>query len=347
MSHTTFTITLAGSASHFPNPAGDTLLRAGLRAGLGLAYECSAGGCGSCKCEILTGAVEDLWPEAPGLSAKDRAKGRRLACQCRPLSDCTIKMRSGPEFVAQQLPARFAARYLGSRAVTQDIREFRFRAPQPARFAPGQYALLDLPGLGQPRAYSMSNLPNDAGDWHFMVRQVPQGRAGALLFERLQVGDSVAIDGPLGLAQLRLPTADYAAHEAVRDVVCIAGGSGLAPMLSIANAAAQDPVLQQHSIQLFYGGRSPADIPVFGDWLVQPARVQVHAAVSSPAAPEGDGWQGPRGFVHELLELRLQGAFADHAFYLAGPPPMIEVLVRLLVQQHQVPAGQIHYDRFF
>lgn len=339
MSNTSFTVRLAGSASSFPNPAGDTLLRAGLRAGLGLAYECSAGGCGSCKCDIVHGEVEDLWPDAPGLSARDRAKGRRLACQCRPLSDCEIKMRSGPEYVSAHAPVRFRARYLGSRAVTQDIREFRFRSDQPAQFAPGQYALLDLPGLGQLRAYSMSNLPNAEGDWHFMVRQVPEGRGGRLLFETLQPGDSVGIDGPLGLAQLRTGSP--------RDVVCIAGGSGLAPMLSIANAALAASAASARAIHLFYGGRSPADIPVFNDWLAQPQRVQVHAAVSSAPAQDGDGWQGERGFVHELLGRSLQGALAAHDYYLAGPPPMIEVLVRMLVVEHQVPADQIHYDRFF
>lgn len=339
MNSKTFTIALAGSDTRFASSAGDNLLRAGLRSGLGLAYECSAGGCSSCKCEILSGEVQDLWPEAPGLSAKDRARGRRLACQCRALSDCTIKMRSGPEFVSPHPPRRFAARYLGHRTVTQDIREFCFRSEQAAVFEPGQYALLDLPGLGQMRAYSMSNQPNAQGDWNFMVRQVPQGRAGQWLFEALQPGDSVDMDAPLGLAQLRC--------DSPRDVVCIAGGSGLAPMLSIANAATQETAWNQRPLQFFYGGRSPADIPVFGDWLAQPERVQVHAAVSGAPAAPGDGWQGERGFVHELLGRKLQGHPAAHDYYLAGPPPMIEALVRMLVTEHQVPAGQIHYDRFF
>lgn len=339
MNQMTFTIQLAGGKLSFANHGNDTLLRAGLRAGLGLAYECSAGGCGSCKCDILQGEVRDLWPDAPGLSARDRSKGRRLACQCMPLTDCTIKMRSGDEFMARNLPARFAARYIGSRTVTRDIREFSFRAEGAACFEAGQYALLDLPGLGQLRAYSMSNLPNALGEWRFMVRRLPAGRAGSVLFEHLRAGDSVQIDGPLGLAQLRPDTR--------RNLVCIAGGSGLAPMLSIVNAAALDPALAQASIQLFYGGREAADIPVFSDWLLQPQRIHVHCAISSSPAPEKDGWHGERGFVHELLGRKLQDAPASHDFYLAGPPPMIEALVRLLVVEHQVPADQIHYDRFF
>ncbi|WP_114970607.1 2Fe-2S iron-sulfur cluster-binding protein [Rhodoferax ferrireducens] len=339
MKLTSFTINIAGGDTRYLNAEGDNLLRAGLRAGIGLPYECSAGGCGSCKFDVLSGEVEEMWPDAPGLSAKDRVRGRRLACQCRPLSDCEIKIRPGPEYLSATAPARFKTQYLGSRQVTVDIREFMFRAEQPAQFVPGQYALLDLPGVGQLRAYSMSNQPNEAGDWHFMVRQVPNGRVSTLMFDALQPGDSVEIDGPLGLAQLRA--------ESPRDVVCIAGGSGLAPMLSIVNAVAMQPALNERAIWLFYGGRSPADIPTFADWLHKPDRVQVTAAVSAAALAESDGWQGERGFVHELLGRSLSGDLAAHEYYLAGPPPMIEVVVRMLMIEHRVPAQQIHYDRFF
>ena len=70
---------------------GDTVLRAALRAGLGFAYECNSGGCGGCKIELLEGTVETLWAEAPGLSERDRKRGRHLACQCKAKGDITIK----------------------------------------------------------------------------------------------------------------------------------------------------------------------------------------------------------------------------------------------------------------
>ncbi|HQA09005.1 2Fe-2S iron-sulfur cluster binding domain-containing protein, partial [Zoogloea sp.] len=50
----------------FEYAAGDTLLRAGLRAGLGMPYECGVGACGCCRCEVIEGEVADLWPAAPG-----------------------------------------------------------------------------------------------------------------------------------------------------------------------------------------------------------------------------------------------------------------------------------------
>lgn len=332
-------IRLAGGEARYDNPAGDNLLRAGLRAGLGLPYECNAGGCGSCKFELLRGEVDELWPDAPGLSAKQRAKGHRLACQCVPLSDCEIKIRSGEAFVPAIRPACFEAEYLGERPVTVDIREFRFRGPGQAHFLPGQYAMLELPGADQWRAYSMSNQPNEEGEWCFMVRRVPQGRVSNMLFDRLKPGQRVRMDGPLGLAHLQ--------PEADRDVVCIAGGSGLAPMVSIANAAARHRALAGRGIALFYGGRGPADVPAFGDWLIEPDRVRAEVALSVPELADQGGWRGERGFVHELLGRRIEGDWTGHEYYLAGPPPMTETVVRLLMVDHHVPPAQIHYDRFF
>ncbi len=339
MTSTAHVIRLAGSEARYENAPGDNLLRAGLRAGLGLPYECNAGGCGSCKFELISGEVQELWPEAPGLNAKQRSRGHRLACQCLPLSDCEIKIRSGEAFVPAIRPACFEAEYLGAQQVTVDIREFRFRGPGPAQFLPGQYAMLELPGAGQWRAYSMSNQPNEEGDWCFMVRRVPQGRVSALLFDVLQPGQRVRMDGPLGLAHLQ-PAVE-------RNVVCIAGGSGLAPMVSIANAASAHPALAGRDIALFYGGRGPADVPTFGDWLTRPGRVRAEVALSVPELADACGWSGERGFVHELLSRRMAGAWADHEYYLAGPPPMTETVVRLLMVDHQVPPTQIHYDRFF
>jgi toluene monooxygenase electron transfer component len=338
MTSRTHAIRIAGSDIAYSAAEGDNLLRAGLRAGIGLPYECNAGGCGSCKFELISGEIEESWLDAPGLTAKDRARGRRLACQCRALSDCEIRIRPNPSFLTPSPPRVFEAEYVGHRTVTADMRELRFRGPGPATFLPGQYALLDVPGAGQSRAYSMSNLPNAEGDWDFMVRKVPNGRVSTLLFDALRPGARIAIDGPLGLAHWR--------DEDSRDVVCIAGGSGLAPIVSIANAAALQGT-RERPIWLFYGGRGPADLPAFDEWLLDVAKVRVHAAVSAPELAGDGAWAGERGFVHELVGRALTGDLAAHRYYLAGPPPMIETAVRMLMVEHKVPAQQIHYDRFF
>jgi len=77
-------VTIEGTSLEYEAEDKDTLLRSALRHGVAMPYECNSGGCGSCKFELLEGELEDLWPDAPGLSARDKRKGRKLACQCRP-----------------------------------------------------------------------------------------------------------------------------------------------------------------------------------------------------------------------------------------------------------------------
>ena len=96
--------------TRFEQAPGDTLLRAALRAGVGLSYECNSGGCGGCKFELLAGDIETLWPAAPGLGERDRRRGRHLACQCRALGPVRIKAPGGPEYVPRIRPARQTAR---------------------------------------------------------------------------------------------------------------------------------------------------------------------------------------------------------------------------------------------
>ena len=332
---TTHRIHLSGSELAFDCEAGDTVLCAALRSSLGFPYECSAGGCGSCKFELVSGDMRELWSEAPGLRAGDRARSRRLACQSVPVSDCEIKVRLEPKFAPAITPRRFVATLTGVREVTHDMAEFKFRGEGIATFLPGQYALVSLGAESHRRAYSMSNLPNGDGTWKFMVRRVPGGRVSAMLFDRLRPGDTVEIDGPLGMAHWR--------PEVGRPIVCVGGGAGLAPLVSILDAclAARRPAW------LFFGGRGPRDIPDIARLLNTREGLEVRTAVSVPALARDAAWPGAVCMVHELLARELPHAPAAGEYYLAGPPPMIEALVRLLLVDQRVPADQVHYDRFF
>ena len=336
----TFNIHLAGSDRSFSCEPGDTLLRAGLRAGLGLSYECNAGACGTCKIDLVSGEVEDLYPEATGIKQRDRDRGRRLACQSAPRGDCTIKTRVADDYVPRHAPARCQAVLEGTRDITHDIREFSLRTTAPARFLPGQYAMLMLQG-GVQRAYSMSNTANEDGVWQFMIRRTETGKASNALFG-LSPGAAVDIDGPYGLAYLR--------EDSERDIVCIAGGSGIAPVVSILDGAAQHEHARQLGAWLFYGGRGPRDVPAVDQVLKSHGlgrKLQWHPTISVPALAEGTDWTGEVGFVHELLPRKLPKPLTEYEYYFAGPPPMVEATVRLLVAENKVPQSQLHFDRFF
>lgn len=335
-------ITVNDGEAVFECRDGDSLLRAGLRAGVGLPYECGVGACGCCRCEITDGQVDDLWPDAPGLSARDRRKGRMLACQSRPRGDAGLRLQLDPRAVPAIRPQRRTARLAAVRDVTHDIREFVFQADAPADFLPGQYAFLALPGVARERAYSMANLPNRAGEWHFRIRRVTGGEATGTLFEQLAPGATAELDGPYGLAHLR--------PDSPRDIVCIAGGSGLAPMLSVARGAAAHPALAGRRLDFFYGGRTPADLCGEAELAALPGygtQLRYHAAVSDPAAAQAAHWPGTIGPVHELVERTLGERLPTAEFYLAGPPPMVEALQQLLQVTHRVAPQHIHFDRFF
>ncbi|KAA0698024.1 oxidoreductase [Neorhizobium sp. P12A] len=333
-------IMLKGTDVSWSCSDGDTIMRSALRAGLGFPYECNVGSCGNCRFDLLEGEVEDLRTDPPGLSDRDRERGRRLGCQARAMSDCVVKLRLMPQYESRFAPVRQAATLVAMRDITHDIREFRFRLEKPVRFLSGQYALLALPGVDGARAYSMANTGDNENEWHFQVRRVPNGAATTKLFEGLASGDRIEIDGPYGMAYLR--------EDSLRDIICLAGGSGLSPMISITRAAAMSPELKGRRVDFIYGGRAARDIcgremleelPGFG------STIYYHPVVSG--APEGDdGWDGYRGFVHEIAAELFGKRLPECEIYFAGPPAMGQAIQKMLLDLG-VPSAQVHFDQFY
>jgi toluene monooxygenase electron transfer component len=334
------TVRLADSDVAFPCAAEDTIMRAGLRAGVPLPYECNTGACGTCKMELVSGEIDSLRPDGPGLSDRDRAKHRILGCQARPRTDCVIKVRVDTAAAGEPRPHEHVAALTSVAHVTHDIREFSFEFTAPQSFLPGQYALLHLRGVPTARAYSMSNIAGGR-EWQFQVKRVPGGQATGVLFDRLPMGTHVRIDGPYGHAYLR--------PDAPRDVVCVAGGSGIAPIVSIARAMAETPSLADRHLYVFYGGRRPEDI--CGEDMLRAlpqleGRYTYVPVISCPDDVESRTWTGKRGLVHEAVPGKLESSLSAYEFYFAGPPPMTLAVHRMLLEA-KVPITQMHFDQFF
>ena len=316
----------------------DTILRAALRAGLGVPYECNVGSCGNCRFEVLEGKVEHERENPPGWSERDLQRNRWLGCQARPLSDLKIKVPMRADFKSKFPPVRTSGTFIGASPITHDISEFRFRVANPNPFVPGQYALIEVPGSdGEIRAYSMANISDTGEEWHFNIRRVRDGRMTTYMFDELKEGAEVHLDGPYGLAYLR--------EDSPRVILCLAGGSGLAPMVSITRAVAVSEKLKDRQLHFIYGGRGARDIcgheqlnvlPGFGE------RIHYHAAVSEIP----DGWTGRTGFVHEVALEMFGEKLKDFEIYFAGPPPMADAIMKMAVT-NKVPAAQLHFDKFY
>ena len=335
-----YSIDIDGANTPFPCAENDTVLRAGLRAGLGLPYECNVGSCGNCKFELLDGTVDNLWPQAPGLSDKDRQKNRWLGCQSRARSDLRIKLRTSEHYRAIHSPTVTAAVLTRHTALTHDISEFVFDCERTMAFSSGQYALIQLPGVQGPRAYSMSQKGGASTTMEFQVRRVPEGVGSDVLFG-LKTGERVHIDGPYGMAYLR--------EDAERDILLVGGGSGLAPMLSLARGALSTPQLGSRQVHFLYGARQQRDrcgqdlLAQLPEWS---KRGHYTAVLSNH--PEGEalpeGCQS--GFVHDALLARHGPHLSNFEIYFAGPPLMAQAMIKVLVS-HKVPMTQVHFDQFY
>ena len=333
-------ITIPSAHISFECAPDDTVLRAALRAGLGMPYECNVGSCGNCRFEVLEGSVEHERENPPGWNERDKARNRYLGCQAHPLTDCTIKVPMRDDYKSKFPPVRNRGKLIAAEDVTHDIREFRFALETPGPFLPGQYGMIQVPGVDHARAYSMANAggPNE---WHFQIRRVPGGQVTGVLFDQLKVGDEVALDGPFGMAYLR--------EDCPRDIICMAGGSGLAPMVSIARAFAVSPKMQDRKLHLIYGGRTPKDICGEAHLKVLPgfgSRVFYHSAISDLENPESAGWTGKTGFVPDVAASLFEGRLPEHEIYFAGPPPMADAIMKMAIA-HKVPVAQLHFDKFY
>jgi NAD(P)H-flavin reductase/ferredoxin len=317
----------------------ETILFAGLRAGLSLPYECASGGCGSCRARLVTGQVASRWPGATGLSERDRRKGDRiLMCQSVPDGPCRLRVPVGDAAPGEPRPARLSGRLTDRELLTADIARLVIDTGRPLPYLPGQFVQLEFAD-GVRRAYSMTHPRRHHGQstLELLVRAKPGGAASGWLFSRLQPGAVLMVEGPYGRS--------YAQSRPDRPVVCLAGGTGLAPVLAIAGQlTAEAP---DRSLRLYVGARRGEDL-VLTDRLA--ALADSGASVILVTETEC-GAEHPRlGRIRTGLALdHLASDVADlsgHDIYVAGPTPMIDATLRRLAREGTANADHIFFDRF-
>ncbi|MES2979575.1 MAG: 2Fe-2S iron-sulfur cluster-binding protein [Pseudomonadota bacterium] len=307
---------------------GVNLLEAFRENGVPVSYSCMAGRCGTCRCKVVEGQVMESGRQVQRpLTSGDSYV---LACQTFLTEPCVVEIPEPDEVVVH--PAKIIkATVVAVDDETHDIKRLRLKPAKPLEFSPGQYAQLQFTPE-HVRPYSMAGLCSD-GELEFHVRLVPDGRVTGFIANTLKVGDAVRISGPLGSAYLR--------RKHVGPMLCVAGGTGLAPILSIirgAIAAGMD-----NAIHLYFGVRSERDI--YGrDWLAALQRehpqLNMHLVLASGQAA------GCRsGLVTDAIARDWSGLDGFRA-YLCGAPPMVEA-ASFLVRQMGVAPEQIYADAFY
>ena len=329
------TLIVEGDPQPVAAEEGETVLAALLRSGVGFAYSCEAGNCGTCKCELVSGDVMELEYSEHALSAAERSKGVILACRAQVWGDCTIRRLSAEEFVMHPSRAmRCRVSEIGT--MTHDILRIRMQieAGGPYTFSAGQFAKVTFPfAPDHPRDYSMANRP-DVPVLEFHIRSVPGG-VSSRLPDELKVGDEVRVSGPFGTSYLR--------QQHTGPVLLVAGGSGLAPIRSILLALLATGPGQ--AIHLYFGVRAERD--VYGeeelrDLARRHPNLRVHIVLSEA---QGNATDRRYGLVTEVVRQDF-ASFDDFIAYLAGPPVMVEAATDLLAGCG-LPTRDIHADAFY
>lgn len=341
-------ITSRAGEHRFDAEAGERILYAGLRGGLNLPYECATGTCGTCKARLISGEIEDLWPDASGKKNLKPDLGQFLMCQCAAKGDVVAEVS---QFVTSLRPLAGAPQWCEgtiqhTHLLTPDVMSLQMELDVPISFEAGQFMAVEVPDIAGLRGYSMVNFSSDTPVLDLVIKKLPGGTLSSWLFSGRRDGVRARLFGPLGVATFH--------PDIAKNLLCIAGGTGIAGIMSILDRACQTRYFERFEGDVFFGVRTPADAfyleELAGFQESFPKSLRVTVAFSDQPATDEIRARYPairfaEGFVHEVAGRDMAGRFDNVMAYLAGPPPAVDSSIRLLIMAG-VGAGSIKYDKF-
>lgn len=310
---------------------GEKVLDAAFRNKINLPMDCSDGVCGTCKCRAESGAYDlgdDFIDDA--LTADEAASGLVLTCQMKPSSDCVIAVptTSAACKTGQQKFSATVARVVPHNDAAI-VLELDVEAAAAPAFLPGQYVNIDVPGSGQSRSYSFSSAPGGERIG-FLIKKIPGGVMSTWL-ERAEVGTKLELTGPLGSFYLR---------EVQRPLLFLAGGTGLAPFLSMLEVLARGN--SQQKVHLIYGVTRDMDLVLVNEIEAYAKRL-ANFSYSTVVADAASSHPRKGWVTHHMPSESLNGGDVD--VYLCGPPAMVDAVRQHFGDNGVTPNG-FHYEKF-
>ncbi|SAL84839.1 oxidoreductase FAD/NAD(P)-binding subunit [Caballeronia arvi] len=311
---------------------GERVTDAAIRAKINIPLDCRDGVCGTCKavCEsgeyVLGDCVEDA------LSSEEASARKVLTCQMSPHSDCVIQIATNSD-VSGTGPSSHSGRIVACQRASDTTIAFSVELENRAdlSFLPGQYVNIRVPGTDQTRSYSFSSGPSEP-HLSFLVRNVPQGVMSGWLRETAKVGDSIDFRGPLGSFYLR---------PIERPVLFLAGGTGLAPFLSMLDKIVADGG-SPYPIHMILGVNSDADLVGIDRLETYAQRLPNFTYACTVSSP--DSVHPNKGYVTgHISASQLNDGDAD--VYLCGPPPMVDAVRDFLSSEGLTPRN-FYYEKF-
>ncbi len=294
------------------------------------------GSCAMCKCRVIDGAGPVLPTEEPYLGDEERKNDTRLSCQVKVKQDLRIAIPA--ELLAVK---QFATTVESIADCTHDIKAVRFKLPEgeTLKFRAGQYMQLYCEPYGEVkdgvyRAYSIASAPSTTDAFELVIRLVPNGIVTTYVFEHLKEGGPARVTGPFG---------DFYLRESDREIVFIAGGSGLAPIRSIVYDMIDRGVTHRKA-RFFFGARSLKDLYFVEEMetLAQEHDWFEYIPALSNEPSDDHGYE--TGLITDVVD-RYYKECGNREAYLCGSPGMIDACVRVLTG-NGMPEERIFYDKF-
>jgi CDP-4-dehydro-6-deoxyglucose reductase len=336
----THLITIQPSGRTFNTDAGEGMLAAGIRQGIGLPYGCKDGACGSCKCKKLSGTVVHGTHQSKALSADEEALGFVLTCCGVAHSDVVLESRQVTEAGAHPIK-KMPVRVLALEKKSDDVVLMRLQLPANDGFAfnAGQYIEFILRD-GARRSYSMANAPHTTAtapaSLELHLRHMPGGKFTDHVFGAMKERDILRIEGPFGSFFLR--------EDSLKPVILLASGTGFAPIKAVLEHMQHKGITRPAT--LYWGGRRPSDL-YLNDWVTQQLAANPnlrYVPVVSDATPE-DAWTGRTGFVHQAV-LQDTPDLSGFQVYACGAPIVVESAKREYCTQGGLPEEEFFADSF-
>lgn len=294
------------------------------------------GSCGLCKLKVIDGAGELLPTETPWLTEDEQKNNIRLSCQVKVRNDMRIVVPEEMLSVKQ-----FKATVSSIKDLTYDIKELTLSLKEPGSidFKAGQFIQLEVPPYeltDDPvyRAYSIASPPSKRDQVELEIRYVPNGICTTYVHKHLKEGDTVTINGPYG---------EFHRSETERDMICVAGGSGMAPIKSILMDMANKNISRK--VTYFFGAKAVKDLFLVDEMQKLESTIPNFKFIPALSAPdENDDWKGAAGLITDVVTKHIADA-SDMEAYLCGSPFMIDACIKTLTGLN-MPEENIFYDKF-
>lgn len=328
-----------GSELTFDVNRNDMLLKAAVEQGIDYPHNCRVGVCGTCKTRLVSGRVSPMVDLALSpLSNEQIEAGFVLACQAKVRTDLVVEAKLGGHAM---LPVKTVpARVVRWHKLPGEVIDLRLALEAPVQFNAGQYCTIAESGSFTRRSYSYYDAPAADGEGAteigFLVKRLPGGRFSEWLFAEDRSGVKFWVEGPFGVMGI---------DDLDRDGLCIAGGTGLAPILSIVGDRLRRSKTAKFSI--VFGVRTAADVFANDrlEALLREGGDRVRLITILSHEPAGSAWTGPRGLVTAALDETLGIDYTATAAFICGNLGMVEAVERRLIGLG-VSADRIHADKF-